>query len=330
MNIRKARLDYLDSAKGFAIILVVLGHIYGNDNPIKYWLHSFHVPIFFIISGILLKHINTESKNMKNIINSKFKNLIIPYFMFELICIFVYMIKNEFSFEVFKWNIMDTILLYTRAQATWFLVCIFVAEIIFILMKKYLKNDTMVISLSVILFMIPLLIHVDNHFIIVLFRILMANGFLCIGYYSYKFIVNLNLSNILVIILILINMVLGVHNGLVGMFGLVFNNKLIYVVTSIIGSISVIFLFKKIRPNKLLLFYGKNSLIILGTHGVVLSIIGDLLKVNFENYIMGIIILILTLMIEIPIVYLINNYLPWILGKFNEKSKFQTILEYGK
>ena len=45
---------------------------------------------------------------------------------------------------------------------------------------------------------------------------------------------------------------------------------------------------------------------------------------------MGIIILILTLMIEIPIVYLINNYLPWILGKLNEKSKSQTILEYGK
>ena len=125
-------------------------------------------------------------------------------------------------------------------------------------------------------------------------------------------------------------MVLGVNNGLVGMFGLVFNNKFKYVFTSIIGSISIIFFFKRIQSNKLLLFYGKNSLIILGTHGVVLYLIEDLLRVNFDNYIMGIIILILTLIIEIPIIYLINNYLPWILGKFNEKSKCQTILEYDK
>lgn len=29
------RLDYLDYAKGFGIILVVLGHIYDESNPIK-------------------------------------------------------------------------------------------------------------------------------------------------------------------------------------------------------------------------------------------------------------------------------------------------------
>ena len=49
------RLNYLDFVKGFAILLVVLGHIYDISNPIKIWLYSFHMPLFFIISGILIR-----------------------------------------------------------------------------------------------------------------------------------------------------------------------------------------------------------------------------------------------------------------------------------
>ena len=48
------RIDYLDYTKGFGILLVILGHIYDASNPIKIWLYSFHMPLFFIISGFLL------------------------------------------------------------------------------------------------------------------------------------------------------------------------------------------------------------------------------------------------------------------------------------
>lgn len=50
------RLDYLDNTKAFAMLMVVLGHCsLVNTYPVLYqWIGSFHVPVFFVISGILL------------------------------------------------------------------------------------------------------------------------------------------------------------------------------------------------------------------------------------------------------------------------------------
>ena len=60
----KKRIDYIDALKGFAIILVVLGHIadgYSNSTnvPHDFWwslfnvIYSFHMPLFIVISGFL-------------------------------------------------------------------------------------------------------------------------------------------------------------------------------------------------------------------------------------------------------------------------------------
>ena len=49
----RKRLTYLDMAKGVGIFLVVLGHIeYIQEDTLK-WISSFHMPLFFVIGGIL-------------------------------------------------------------------------------------------------------------------------------------------------------------------------------------------------------------------------------------------------------------------------------------
>lgn len=53
------RLDYIDKLRGFAILLVVMGHLYlpytaqGNSHPVAEMIYSFHMPLFFFISGYL-------------------------------------------------------------------------------------------------------------------------------------------------------------------------------------------------------------------------------------------------------------------------------------
>ena len=138
------RLDYLDYAKGFGIILVVLGHIYDISNPIKIWLYSFHMPLFFIISGLLIRYTNINERDMNGIIVSKFKSLIIPYIFFELVAIFIWMCQNEFTLSALRWNVVDSILMYCKAGTTWFLFALFVSEIIFILLLKYIKSNKMI------------------------------------------------------------------------------------------------------------------------------------------------------------------------------------------
>lgn len=51
------RLDYIDKLRGFAILLVVMGHLYlpyttqGNSHPVAEMIYSFHMPLFFFISN---------------------------------------------------------------------------------------------------------------------------------------------------------------------------------------------------------------------------------------------------------------------------------------
>ena len=76
MEIHK-RLQYVDFLKGFAILCVVVGHI-AAFNPkcdlLIDFVYSFHMPLFFFISGFLF-----HKKNIVNIqksIISKVKSLI--------------------------------------------------------------------------------------------------------------------------------------------------------------------------------------------------------------------------------------------------------------
>lgn len=71
----KQRLDYVDSLKGFAILLVVMGHVIAwffksymdilpmQPSPMRLWhiIYSFHMPLFMFISGYLfgMSHFRT-------------------------------------------------------------------------------------------------------------------------------------------------------------------------------------------------------------------------------------------------------------------------------
>lgn len=81
------RLTYIDIARGIAIICIVLGHL-GNATINKI-VFTFHVPIFFFITG----YFTTDKLPIKNFINNKFKTLIIPYICTCCIIIFLGTLK---------------------------------------------------------------------------------------------------------------------------------------------------------------------------------------------------------------------------------------------
>ena len=50
------RIYWLDFGKVLAAFLVVFGHLYSGDHTITKYLYAFHVPFFFIVSGIFHKN----------------------------------------------------------------------------------------------------------------------------------------------------------------------------------------------------------------------------------------------------------------------------------
>ena len=81
---KTSRLSFIDITRAFAILLIVFGHVIVH-NFNTYWLfniiYSFHVVLFFIISGYLYN----REKSDKEFIIKKFLTLIIPYFIFAFV-----------------------------------------------------------------------------------------------------------------------------------------------------------------------------------------------------------------------------------------------------
>ena len=46
------RVEFVDIAKGIGIILVVYGHSSLSFHTANVWLHAFHMPLFFFITGM--------------------------------------------------------------------------------------------------------------------------------------------------------------------------------------------------------------------------------------------------------------------------------------
>lgn len=52
------RIEYIDIAKALGIMLVIAGHVTSSTTVIKKEIYAFHMPLFFMLSGMLLKEWN--------------------------------------------------------------------------------------------------------------------------------------------------------------------------------------------------------------------------------------------------------------------------------
>ena len=72
------RMDWADLCKFVGIFFMVWGHA-GVSPGVDVYLHSFHMPVFFFLSGYLL---SVSKHRLPEMLASRFKSLIIPYFVF--------------------------------------------------------------------------------------------------------------------------------------------------------------------------------------------------------------------------------------------------------
>ena len=125
------RISYIDSVKGFSILLIVLGHIIPNSG-LKTWIYTFHVPIFLIISGILIAEKCKKSQKIE--VKKQFFKLIYPYITFSFAVLIKDIIKNILENKaiingIFINDFIKTLTLEGYGTL-WFLPILFFAEVI--------------------------------------------------------------------------------------------------------------------------------------------------------------------------------------------------------
>ncbi|MGC9502634.1 acyltransferase family protein [Baaleninema sp.] len=146
-----SRIAWLDIAKAYGIFLVFYGHLLESFVDLDYVLllsalkfkHSFHIPLFFILSGYVYKD---KKQSLGYFLKYQALSRLLPVLVFNTIGLGIALVFPAGQQEA--WNLEAYVFHWLKllrgfpvfSAVTWFLVCLFVVEIIHFGLKRYLRS----------------------------------------------------------------------------------------------------------------------------------------------------------------------------------------------
>lgn len=277
--------------KGILTLLVVIGHGIAmtshNKGIINCVIYSFHVPAFLILSGILHNQKKWQKRGWAAFVIKRFRTLIIPYFIFELIAGIVKNIVSGKWTTLNAFGIMREVLvifgnsarLKYYSEPSWYLPALFLAEILLFFTlsaddKQASKRHpiTRAAMLAGIIISICV-IHINPKILAIreIAIILIAYVFLAIGF-LHKALFKKECSIRACILCFCILLLCAWLNSKVIIVHLSMRSLILLLISGIAGTILTLTV-SRLRLPAITARIGKNSLIIYGTHYVIRDVL---------------------------------------------------------
>ena len=287
----KKRFIYVDALRGFCIILIIVFHSKFTviNRDVNLMLIHLRVPMFFVLSGLFFKRYGC----FREFIMRKVNQLVVPYFFFAYIpfCLFSYFYTDRYADPLFylgaaikPWN-----------YPLWFLRSLFLTYVFYYVFDKYTENrpkwlQTLIIAIIVTAgWYITLVVEnlkpthttlKDCEFIIhdlhqslkamlyfFLAQQIKKKGWLDF-HFNWTYTIILSVATLLLAYAFRQNRVILYSSGYVQ-----------HIVFAYISSFSFIFslavLFAKMKHTRMLEYFGKNSIIVLGCHYLIIIILNS-------------------------------------------------------
>lgn len=143
---RKVEFDIM---KGIGIILMIVGHWMFIPTRLYQVIYSFHMPMFFILSGYFYNFDNSHSFSV--ILKKESQRILLPYAFTAIVCVLCFVIRGKwqravYNIAAFGLGSMGINLGYgeTYVGAIWFLIALFWSKIIYFLLSQYTKHPTII------------------------------------------------------------------------------------------------------------------------------------------------------------------------------------------
>lgn len=282
------RILWIDVLKGLGIIFVIVGHA-EIPSVLSHFLYSFHMPLFFLISGLTLK--NKNEIKFSKVIVSEGKKLLLPYLFFLLLSYIYAVIIRDYFFN--QYNNIDFISPIFNPDllnvALWFLPCLFITKTISLLILRIIKTKKALLVVLIIAFIFISLLSIDlvdsSDF-----RLFTA-AFWGVCYSLTTYIITASniekywrdLTGIKKVVLQLLLVVLIISfyflNPRVDMRSGIYGNPIIFIINAFLIS-SLLFIFSQnIENGRILRLLGKYSLFIMGTHIIILGLFIKIIQI---------------------------------------------------
>lgn len=273
----KERNSALDYAKAIGIALVVLGHVLeysGATGAVYKLIYSFHMPLFFVISGIAMSY-KTQA-NRRAEIGKAVKGLLLPYVVWSLLYLTALSVIGGVQMK----ERIYAFLSLRGLPPLWFLADLFLAKVLLIAVGERLQNRrfriaALLASVALTLLLYPIMSRINDKGMLLLYpaqavyRVFPTISFLLAGYSigtNEKLFderkVSVSAASICIFVLLQ-----AVSEGTVNMHQCSLGNPLIFLLTGTSGAVAVIF-FCKLLPKTLVWLskIGRRSLDIMLLH----------------------------------------------------------------
>ena len=310
------RLDYIDIAKGLCILLVVMGHILqfnctgDGSRTVFDFIYSFHMPVFMLLSGYVasLSRDKIKKGNAIHFIKKKFVQLVIPFLFWGLV-IMPFIVRRE-SFLSFP-TIMCKLLVQPDTGA-WFIITLFCIQTYFVIFcllanRLHLRNRTWSdgVATIVVMALLAFCSKCLNSFVpnisggVNFYMPKEYMLFFFMGYWICRYLKDAVYSNWVLLVSLLSFAVLVRYY--------VFGNDphKLQVLCGMFASVIVLHLAKAIEKTgsyykRVLIRYGKSTLIIYLTHFPIIMLLQDGLRCNTDS-VAGIPLFLIVSAISVPV-----------------------------
>lgn len=316
---------WIDTVKGIGLFLVVLGHLwYGSNQPaINTAIYSFHMPLFFILSGFVTR--STDRECTRKYIGKQFFRLLLPAYGFLALSMPLYFMQLDGES---LWTIVKRICFWDGLvpynAPCWFFIVLFETKVIERLLNISQKTKKKEGVIMFLFFLIGYIIYSFDIFLpFGLDRCIVALGFLSFGMVVRSRIKEkrhmvLGEKFALFILWFMSGIVL---NTKVSMYRFDFGNYWQFVLSGISGSLLFVDLCRFVdKRSNYFRQWGCNTIFVVGTHYMLVSLFDGISgKINIQNtWIYNIIAIFYAIGIIIvyqPLCTFINNKIPLMNGK---------------
>lgn len=144
MGEKRGRIEFIDLAKGFCILMVVWLHVFratGVSVPLNELTAKIRMPLYFVLSGMFFK----EYEGFFGFLLRKTNKLLIPFFFLYLILttpwtIIKDLLEGQTLTAAFTDVAMGVYNEYFTNTPTWFLICLFHTSILFYVVYMIAKK----------------------------------------------------------------------------------------------------------------------------------------------------------------------------------------------
>ncbi len=266
------RIEWIDTAKGLCLFLVIFGHLLtiGTWQNLKTAIYSFHMPMYFILAGWLMK---PKDQKFLVFLKEKFFRLLLPAIVYLLICLPL-AVKLQVDAGKSTTQILYLIFYYKGQLAlnapVWFLIAMFQILVFAKVIRLDKYNSWGKLAVSVVCFALTYVLYKVYRF--PYFGI--DRAILCMGFYSFGGVLKnicskikskelVNFVCIICAMLWLLFSALMKQTPSIYLFRL--DNFFYFLITGICGSVMWFKISSLLSDIRCLSKLGQNTLLILGS-----------------------------------------------------------------